>query len=335
MKAEAWIDDVDVDATIVYGLRQMDGTAITSGTASVTVNSLAPILYSDTLDISGLSLIEGQRYDLYIEMQVARVSASPTESILNASMQAITLSMDVLTESDKSFAFQSQATGGDEVFYAGGYNLFSGNSAFAGLVSFGTANVSYAAHFFVVLGEDAEDILTITVSGTSITDAGVRDTSGTENIVIPATASINDYFETTKKWLGTVTIVVLSGTGKNCNYGYVKYWDNNNTDFTVLGFDTTWFGEASDDIDLVLYHHKATGWTYNVGAEPSQPELIRMTDDYTTTDDETDAGAFCAWKRDNLDQAIEGSGSEGLILSAISTKASAFQLGNTVIKIRS
>ena len=105
-------------------------------------------------------------------------------------------------------------------------------------------------------------------------------------------------------------------------------------DFTVLGFDTTWFGGASDDVDFVLYHHKATGWTYNAGAEPSPPEIVRMTDDYTTAEDETVSGEFLAWKRDNLSTFINGGDGEGLILSAISSKASAFQIGNTVVKLR-
>ena len=334
MKANAWVDDIDVDATIVYGLRNSDGTAITNGTSSVSVDSLAPILYSDELDISSLGLIDGQRYDLFIELQVARVSASPSPSILNAHMEVITLSGNALSNTDKSFTFQSQATGSDEVFYGGGYNMFSGNNDFSPLVNFGSANVSYAAHFFIVLGETPDNEITIGVTGTSITDTGVRTIGDVENIVVPASASINDYFETSKKWLGTVAVLVTGGTEKQCNYGYSKYWDNNNEDFTVLGWDTTWFSGAGDDVDMVVYHHKATGWTYNVGAEPSPPELGRMTDDHTTTDDKVISGAFCAWKRSNIDQMVQGSVSEGLILSAISSKASSFQIGNTIVKLR-
>ena len=332
--AQAWIDDIDVDATIIFGLRNEDGSAITNGTESITVDSLASVLYSSEIDISGLSLVEGQRYDMYAELQVERVSASPVPGILNAYMQEMVFQVNLLMESDKSFSFQSQAAGADEVFYGGGYNLFNGNNNFSALVNFGTANVAYGAHFFVVLGENAVDEITINVVGTSITDEGVRTTSDLEAIIVPASASIDDYFETSKKWLDAVSIIVSTGTPKQCNYGFSKYWDNNNSDFTVLGFDTTWFSGASDDIDLVIYHQKSTGWTYNVGAEPSPPELVRMTDDYTTTDDKTASGAFCAYKRSNLNTAISGSTDEGLILSAISTKASSFQIGNTVVKIR-
>ena len=335
MKADAWVDDPDVDATIVFGLRHLDGSAITNGTAEVTVNSLAPILYTGELDISGLGLTEGARYDLFIELQVARVSASPSPSVFEAHMQRITLNADVLTESDKSFAFQSQASGADEVFFAGGYNLFSGNDNLSGVTSFGTANVSYAAHFFVVLGETPVDEITITVTGVSINDQGTRNGADSEDIIIPAASSIDDYFETEKKWLGTVGLLASAGTPKQVNYGYSKYWDNNNDDFTLLGFDATWFGGASDDVDLVIYHHKAAGWTYNAGSEPSPPEVLRMTDDHTVTDDKTASGAFGAWKRDNLSTTILGSASCGMVLSAISSKASSFQIGNFVVRIRS
>ena len=124
------------------------------------------------------------------------------------------------TRSDKFWSFSSPS-GTTGTFYWGGFYFNSGTANdFSGGPTFGTANASYAAHFFVVLGASTVDELTLTVTGTSITDAAVRTTSDTENIVIPNSTSADAYFETDKKWIGTVTITVASGTAKTCDFGY-------------------------------------------------------------------------------------------------------------------
>ena len=63
--------------------------------------------------------------------------------------------------------------------YTGGFYIFGASANdFAPAVNLGTANGSYAAHAFVVAAAGAVDT-EVTVSGTSITDAGVRTTTGT------------------------------------------------------------------------------------------------------------------------------------------------------------
>lgn len=239
----------------------------------------------------------------------------------------------VSIQSDKFWAFSSPS-GATGTFYWGGFYFNSGSSNdFSPSTTLGTANASYAAHFFVVLGADTVDELTLTVTGTSITDAGVRTTSDTENIVIANGSLTNAYFETDKKWIGTVTISVASGTPTICDFGYAKYWDNNNTDFTVKGVEATWLGGANDTApDIQLIHHKLTGWTYTGSGATFPTPLAAMATDHVT-EIQVRNGEDGAWKRTDLDTAISGSGSEGILFAVINTSNRAFEAGTVQLVI--
>ncbi len=204
-----------------------------------------------------------------------------------------------------------------------------------GAVTFGTANGSYAAHVMVVLGANAVDAITITISGTTIDDNGVRTGSNTATIVIPSDALVDDYFETTEKWLGQISIQVTAGTAKTCNYGFCKYWDNKNADFTVTGLEATWYGGATDaSADIQLIPHKATGWTFNSGAEPTHPAPIAA----MTTDHGAESSVINnedgAWKRVNLDVDVDGGDSEGTIIQIVTTQNRAIERGTFLLRIK-
>ena len=238
------------------------------------------------------------------------------------------------TRSEKSWTFTSPA-GSSGVFYFGEYYDFaSSDNDFSPSITWGTASVSYAAHFLVVLGATTVDELTITVTGTSITDLGVRTTSDTENIVIPNGTAANAYYETSKKWLGQVTVEATAGTAKTCNYGWSKYWDNSNTDFTVKAIESVWLAGANDTgINIELIHHKDTGWTFNAAAEPTPPTALASLVGDHSTDDQTVNGEYGAWKRTNLDTDIAGSQSEGVILKVTTTANKSFELGSFLMTI--
>lgn len=227
-------------------------------------------------------------------------------------------------------------TGSSGDFYLAGYYDFAGTpNDFSPSITWGTANSSYAAHFFVVLGATPSDTITITITGTSINDSGTRTTTDTENIVLTTGESTNDFFETTKKWIGQVTVEAVSGTPISCNYGWCKYWDNNNTDFTVKGLEATWYGGATDaGADILLIHHKATGWTYNAGAAPTPPTEIASLDGDHSTESSVINNEHGAWKRANLSTAIDGDGSEGIIVQVTTTASNAFRLGNFSLMIQ-
>ncbi len=229
----------------------------------------------------------------------------------------------------KRWPFKSKAGASGTVYVGGFYEFASSDNDFSASPTFGTPNKALGAQVFVVLGAATVDELTIRASGTSITDAGVRTGSDTEDIVIPNSTAVDSYFETTKKWLGQVTISVQSGTAKTCNYGFVNYWNNNSADFRVTGCEAAWLAGANDsNVDLQVIHHKAAGWTFNSGAPPTPPLAIAaMTTDYST-DDQTVSGEQGAWRRTGLSTDVDADNGEGVIVAVVTSANGAFDLGS-------
>jgi hypothetical protein len=238
----------------------------------------------------------------------------------------------------KSYSVTTQGLGAGATVYAGGF--YEAPAADANLTqvattqTYGTASVSYAAHVFVVAGgagvTDGSDLV-LTVTGTSITDAGTRTAADSEVIVADCTAAaLNQYFETSKKWLGQITLT-LSSTGGTAfsfdfNYGFAKYEDFGNRDFTITDFEAVGYAGANEaDLDILLYHHSSTGWTYSAAAfVPGSPAIISLATDHAT-DDQLVNGDHFAYKRTGLSTAITGSGSEGVLAKAVTTANNAIE----------
>lgn len=210
----------------------------------------------------------------------------------------------------RTWSFQTN----NAVQYAGGFYQFSGDdNDFAPSIPWGDANYGKAAHFMIVLGAITVDVLTIRITGTSITDFGVQTGSDTEDIVIPTGTPIDSFFESSKKWNGQITVEAVSGTPVTCNYGWTKYHDYANQDFIVTDLECLWESDSTDATsDIVLVHHKSTGWTFNSGANPTLPPSIAswVVDHAGNT---TLASGPGAWKRTNLDVFVEGSNNEGVM----------------------
>jgi hypothetical protein len=182
----------------------------------------------------------------------------------------------------------------------------------------------------IVLGELTVDELTIRVTGTSITDSAVRTPGDTEDIVIPNATAANAFYETDKKWLGQVSVEAVAGTAKLCNYGLNKYWDNNNSDFKLLGVEAVWQAGANDATpNLSIIHQKTTGWTYGAGGTPTPPYLVRMNTDHVT-EIQCVNGENGAWKRDNLSTVINGADSEGIVIEVFTTANRAFDVNSNI-----
>lgn len=230
-----------------------------------------------------------------------------------------------------SYAFASP-TGSSGIFYVAGFyeapaadaNLTQGSTT----VTLGTANVSYAAHAFVVAKEagsasGGSGAVEVEVSGTSITDGGTRTASDTEIVVADITGeSANDYSETPKKWIGQITYTLKAASGStqttfsyDFNYGFAKYDDQGNTNFTITVFEVVGRGGASDSgFNIKLLYHSSTGWTYHASAfVPGGTVLANMNTDHNTETDLAD-GQFFAYKRDNLSQRTNGDSGEGYVV---------------------
>lgn len=235
--------------------------------------------------------------------------------------------------SEKAWTFDSPA-GTAGTFYFGGFYLFHTTSFTpAGGTNVGSANSAYAAHALVVLGAASTDMV-VRVTGTSITDTGVRTAADSEDIDTSG-GSTDDYYETGKKWIGQVSYTLQSGTGVTIDAGFSKYWDNNNTDFAVVGLEVTWLGGANDSAaNIELLHHRLTGWTYSGGGgSPTPPTaLAGMNADHVTENDIVN-GEPGAWKRTNLSTNVAGSSSEGTIWRITTGSNKAFELGNLLMRI--
>lgn len=234
----------------------------------------------------------------------------------------------------KSYNFNSPS-GSSGTFYVAGFYDWSATDAnltqSSLTVNNGSANVSKAAHAGLVAGGAGTvdtGVISIVVSGTSIDDEGNRATSDSETLVADITAmSLNQFFSTTKKWLGqvTYTLTTVSGSPVNFNadfnYGFCKYEDFGNQDFTVTDLECVGLAGGTDSgFNIKLYYHSSTGWTYAAtGFVPGGTVLANMNTDHSTEKNLVSGEPF-AYKRTDLNTDIGGNDSEGLVVE-ITTSA--------------
>jgi len=234
----------------------------------------------------------------------------------------------------KAWSFDSPS-GSTGVFFWGGFLIDAGSdNDFNPSVNLGTANKSYAAHVYFVAASGATDT-EITVTGTRITDAGVRTASYVATVKLTDGAA-GSWYETSEKFIGLVAIVKTAGTDRLCNYGFAKYYDNNNQDFTVKGLEVTGLAGANDTgFNMQLVHYKSTGWTYNAGSSATFPTPIADLQTDHNTEYQLANGQEFAWKRSNLDTDVSGSASEGTMYCITTTANKAVELGNLLLRIQS
>ena len=232
-----------------------------------------------------------------------------------------------------TFAARSAASG---IYYQAGF--YDAPAADANLtqasttVVYGTANVAYAAHAFIVsAGDGATDgsDLVLTVTGTSVTDAGVRTPADTQVVCADCLAGatpVDTYLETSKKWIGQITYT-LSSTGGTAfafsfNYGVAKYEDYGNVDVTLRGIECVGNASATDTgFDIELLHHNDIGWTYSAAAFVAGNTPIESMSGTHGVENDISNGLPFAFKRTEVEQAIAGSASEGLVVRVTTTTA--------------
>ncbi|MFC1633021.1 hypothetical protein ACFL1U_02690 [Patescibacteria group bacterium] len=233
----------------------------------------------------------------------------------------------------KSYSMASAGVGAGQFYMAGFYeaptadaNLTQASST----VTHGSANHSYASKAFIVTGAAGTTTgpgtgpVEIEVSGTSITDAGVRTASDTEIILADTTtASTNAYYQTTKKWIGTVTYTIQNAVGStqvnyslDFNYGFARYEDIGQNDFTLGCIEAVGLAGANDtNFNVQLFYHSSAGWTYSAAAfVPGGTELANM-QTIQAPEDNLVTGEHFSFKKFPIGQAVNASsGDEGYVI---------------------
>lgn len=232
----------------------------------------------------------------------------------------------------KSYTFTSRGVGAGTFYLAGYYEASTTdanlNETAPTSITLGTADISYAAHAFIVAGgagsaAGGSGAVEIEVSGTSINDSGTRTAGDTEVIVADITAlALNQFVETSKKWLGQITFTLQNAPGStqttfsvDINYGFNKYEDFGNRDFTLTDFECVGLGGAADtSFNIRLLKQDSDNWTYSAAAfVPGGTVLLNMNTIHNTEID-VGSGIPFAFKRSGLSEVVNGADSEGLVI---------------------
>ena len=204
------------------------------------------------------------------------------------------------------------------------------------LEHFGIASNAYGAHAWIVAGGtgsvDAGQV-GIWVIGTTQNDVTGKIDLDTAIITDDITSlSLNDYLETPEKFdsTGVWEFYTVSGSpttySLDFNYGYAKYEDFGNVDFTVTGFEVTGLGGATDvNFDLTLLHHSATGWVYAAtGFAPGNSVIADWSDKKAPSDNIINNVNFaCKWSE--LNYFVNGDSDEGIIVRLVTAQPNTIQ----------
>jgi len=228
----------------------------------------------------------------------------------------------------RSYSFTSSGVGIGIHYFAGFYEnpttdvtLTQGSLT----IGYGESDNAYEAHAFSVFagaGTVDTGVVGLRVTGTSMDDDGVQVPADSEILTADITsASTDQYIETAKKWLGTATyeLYVVSGTptaySVSFNYGYAKYEDISNNDFTVTDFEVVGLAGVNDSgFNLELLHHTDTGWSYAAtGFIAGDGAIADRSVDQAGFSDLHNGKPF-AWKRDDLSQFINGDMTDGILI---------------------
>ena len=248
----------------------------------------------------------------------------------------------------KSYSFTSSGIASGTFWDAGFYDYDVGDATLDEVSSdldYGTANIAYEAHPFVVYGGAGSVTgggrVALITTGTSIDGTGTQTALDVDTLINDITNAVLNAYNETKKYLGTFyyELVVVEGTPSayslDFNYGYAKYDDIGDRDFYITGLECTWRGAQTDatGFDIELLFHRTTGWTYNAEAF--------VAGDGTIAKRSTDQAGFlgvldgqqAAWKRTDLNTFISGSTNEGFIWKINTGANGTIQIMNMHIEI--
>ena len=233
--------------------------------------------------------------------------------------------------------FKSPA-GASGIFHTFGfYEAPSAHKAFtnaAATQTLGSANNAYGAYVFVVSKEigtasgGTVGTAKITITGTSITDGGLRAAGDSEILVADVTLlTVNKYIQSLKKWIGQVTLTIAA-TGNHtvftatCNYGLSAPHVFNGSDVVIDTFVVTGRAGANDSaFNIQFLRHDGIGWVYSAAAfVPGGTVICDMNVDYVTEKNLVNGIRF-KYKRSALAQTILSASSKEGVVCRITTGA--------------
>lgn len=240
---------------------------------------------------------------------------------------------------NRSYNFTSNGIGADTYYVAGSYDGPTDDANLTQVspsVSFGTANNAYGAHAYIVAGGagsvDAGQV-GVYVIGTTQNDVTGKIDLDTAIITDDITSlSLNEYLETPEKFDSTAVWEFYTVSGSpatyslDFNYGYAKYEDFGNVDFTVTGFEVTGLGGATDvSFDLTFLHHSSVGWIYAAtGFIPGNTVIADWSDKKAPSDNIINNLNFaCKWSE--LNYFVNGDSDEGVIVRIVTGQPNTIQ----------
>lgn len=232
-----------------------------------------------------------------------------------------------------TWSMMTRQDAGDSDYLGGFYELMSGEWTAAGAQAVGAVDNGYSAHALLVMGAPHTDNdMVVRVTGASVTDAGTV-TVGDHELLDTTGAALNQYFETSKRWVGEVAYSKESGTASSSNLGLCRYYNHRGEAFTVDGFEITGRAANNDnDFNMHLIHHKATGWTFNAGSVATPPTSASFVADLGAGS-ELNSGQPFAWERSGMARPVDGSAGEGIILRVTTTVAAAILHLNCTLRL--
>jgi hypothetical protein len=229
----------------------------------------------------------------------------------------------------RSYSFTSQGIVAGTYWKAGFYdfNTSDANLSQASLtITHGIAGRAYGAHAGMVpSGAGIVDTgqVGLRVVGIKDFEDGTPQQAGQIGIITEdiTTLALNTYYETNEKFSGQITfeLYIVSGSptvySLDFNYGYAKYEDAADVDFTITAFEAVWLSNSSaNTLDIALMKHTPGGWTYaSTGFLPGNGDICRKTVDMPLAGDTT-LGIEGAYKRTGLTEFIDGNGNEGVVI---------------------
>lgn len=240
---------------------------------------------------------------------------------------------ECLIQCNTAAATFKSPTGSSGTFHAFGFFIAPAAAKIATQASpsqtLGTANVAYGAHAFIVASgpgaaSGGAGAVTLKITGTSITMAGVRTAGDTEIIVADITAAVaNKFIMSQKYWIGQVTFTLdPGGTGHTAynlsfNYGFIKHFECWEKKSTIKNFEITGRAGANDtgfNVEVIYIKPNATDWTYSAAAfVPGPTPFLKWSTDMSTEKNLANGERF-AWSRYNLSQAVDGTIEEGVVV---------------------